>query len=71
MDYETELNAYKFEWWALILCALIGALNVLHWLRCTVVKFMKNVSPGRMSMARSGRSKSQKNEGQDTTKKFK
>ena len=43
MDYETGPNAYKFEWWALILCALVGALSVLRWLRYIGVKFMKSM----------------------------
>ena len=42
-DYETEPNAYKFDRWALILCALVGALSVLHWLRYFVAEFMQNV----------------------------
>ena len=42
-NYETEPNAYKFEWWALILCALVGALSVLHWLRYMVAKFFENM----------------------------
>ena len=43
VNYETEPNAYKFEWWALILCALIGALSVMQWLRCMVEKFFENM----------------------------
>ena len=43
MNHETEPNAYKFEWWALILCALIGALSVMQWLRCMVERFFENM----------------------------
>ena len=40
-SYETEPNAYKLEWWALILCVLVGALSVLHWLRYYVMEVIK------------------------------
>ena len=70
MNYETEPNAYKFEWWALILCALVGALSVMQWLRCMVEKFFENMfTQERRPMRWSMKMKVQRSRGQDMIKK--